>query len=92
MDLVEVGLVSMFKTKYAVEQHKGRWYALKCITLFGITVKTEYINLWGDVVFSSRVYGHTEMCSEEKVIELYKGMLKRNKELEVKNTKKRWIE
>lgn len=86
----------MLKTKYAVEQHKGWWYALKCKTLFGITIWTEYISEFGITTFSTRDNLISILFNSEEAakcaIKRYKERIKKEEDANSQYSKKRWVE
>lgn len=85
----------MFKTKYAVEQHKGWWYALKCKTLFGVTIKTEYISRSATTSWNDRDVLFSSFDSEKEAyrcVEKYKKHLREREEFQSQNSEKRWVE
>ena len=83
----------MFKIKYAVEQHKGWWYALKCTTLFGITLWTEYISEFGITTFSTRDNLISILFNSEEAAKCaIKRYKERIKDADTQYSKKQWVE
>lgn len=95
----------MIETRFATEQHKGWWYALKCTTLFGFTILTEYVCANG-YAWSGRdntiLQSDNQFKSQDEALDAIREYKKRQlhlssiaeKEAEFKNknTPKQWVD